>query len=616
MNRILLPLLLLFPFNSYSQGWPENYQGVMLQGFYWDSYSATRWTNLERQSDELSEYFDLIWIPQSGYCDSRDNMGYMPVYYFRQESSFGTEAELRSLISTLSAKGTGVIADVVVNHRGNVSNWVDFPKETYKGNTYQMFSTDICKDDDGGAALKWATSNGYSLSENNDTGTGWDGGRDLDHKSANVQKSVKAYLDFLLNDLGYIGFRYDMVKGYSPEFTAIYNTQAKPTYSVGECWDNSVVIKNWVNGTKVDGTPTSAAFDFQFRYSIRDAIKESEWSKLSPAEKGTSAKPLASDNDYKRWAVTFVENHDTERRANSEQDPIKSDTLAANAYMLAMPGTPCVFLKHWNKCKGDLKRMIKARKLAGIHSQSSYRQLASENAYYALQTSGATGTLICVVGLTPEVYTAPAGYTKITEGKGYIYYLSNNLTQQWAEIERQIEEEQAQSSDFTPYQITVFSRDDLSWSRMNYYIWDSNDNTQLNGNWPGKQITDTQVVRGKTWYKQIIDVNSDDYYVNLVFSTGTGGNPQTVDVTKVSQDKFFVITQNKDGAKYLVEEDTSTAAFYHADVSGDDVVNISDVVAVINHIAGIENCAKADVDGDGSVNITDVVAVINYIANN
>ena len=57
---------------------------VMLQGFYWDSYGDTRWTTLTEQADELARYFDLIWVPNSGYCEARNNMGYMPLYYFNQ----------------------------------------------------------------------------------------------------------------------------------------------------------------------------------------------------------------------------------------------------------------------------------------------------------------------------------------------------------------------------------------------------------------------------------------------------------------------------------------------------------------------------------------------------
>ena len=51
-----------------------------------------------------------------------------------------------------------------------------------------------------------------------------------------------------------------------------------------------------------------------------------------------------------------------------------------------------------------------------------------------------------------------------------------------------------------------------------------------------------------------------------------------------------------------------------ADVNEDGKVNISDVVAVINTIAGTAYFEKADVNGDEKTNISDIVAVINYIA--
>ncbi len=52
------------------------------------------------------------------------------------------------------------------------------------------------------------------------------------------------------------------------------------------------------------------------------------------------------------------------------------------------------------------------------------------------------------------------------------------------------------------------------------------------------------------------------------------------------------------------------------DVNEDGYVNISDVVAVINHIAGTQSWSLADVNEDKSVNITDVVIIINIIAGN
>ena len=77
-----------------AQGWPANYNGVMLQGFYWDGYADSNWTTLESQADELSQYFSLIWVPNSAYAnDLKNNMGYHPVYWFDHKSAFGTEAE-------------------------------------------------------------------------------------------------------------------------------------------------------------------------------------------------------------------------------------------------------------------------------------------------------------------------------------------------------------------------------------------------------------------------------------------------------------------------------------------------------------------------------------------
>ena len=50
------------------------------------------------------------------------------------------------------------------------------------------------------------------------------------------------------------------------------------------------------------------------------------------------------------------------------------------------------------------------------------------------------------------------------------------------------------------------------------------------------------------------------------------------------------------------------------DVDDSGRVDISDVVAVINHIAGVKPIAKADVTGDNRVDISDVVEIINIIA--
>ncbi len=422
-------LVMLLPLLTLAQGWPANYDGVMLQGFYWDSFNETRWPKLESQADELSEFFKLVWIPQSANCGGT-SMGYDDLYWFTNyNSSFGSESQLRSMINTFKSKGIGTIADVVINHRKTINDWVTFPSETYKGVTYNMLSTDICRNDDGGATLNWANQNGKSLSPNNDTGEDWGGMRDLDHRSTNVQDIVKAYVKMLLDDLGYTGFRYDMVKGYSAYYTGMYNSSCDVQFSVGEYWDgNEGVVKGWIDGTKVNGVVQSAAFDFPFRYVIRDAVNNNRWTSLA----SSSSKGLNMASNYKRYSVTFVENHDTQYRdANNQNDPIRNNIEAANAFMLAMPGTPCVFLKHWMDYKESIKQMIYARQLAGItNTSTSFNQANSPTVnYYVQRTIGTRGSLMAAMG--NESYAIPATYVIVASGTNYRLALSKDTETAW-----------------------------------------------------------------------------------------------------------------------------------------------------------------------------------------
>ena len=547
-----------------AQGWPKDYSGVMLQGFFWDSYNDSQWTRLEKQADDLSKVFDLVWIPQSGYCGGQ-SMGYDDLYWFTNyNSSFGTEEDLRKMIATFKEKGIGTIADVVINHRKNVSTWVDFPKETYKGETYEMFSTDICADDDDGATKTWADKNKYSLSANNDTGEGWGGMRDLDHKSTNVQRIVKAYLKMLLEDFGYTGFRYDMVKGYSGSYTKLYNEDSKPQFSVGECWDGTATIRNWIDATQ----KTSAAFDFQFRYTVRNAANASDWTKLGQQNDGNY--PLISKNyenaSYSRYAVTFVENHDTEKRANAAQDPIKKDTLAANAYMLAMPGTPCVFLTHWKAYKQEIANMITVRKAVGITNTSSYANMASNKDYYAVQTTGTKGELLVVVGANAAGYT-PKGseWKKAISGYHYVYYVSGIDTASITYPEIKTEEEKDGEYAGVPTFCTIeegercaFFEAPVSWgSQIFVWAWMNNGDGKdyLGTAWPGVSATKLGTAdNGNSVWKWTVTgaVNPD----NIIFS---GGGMQTENMKYTNGGYYF----GKDGLKATV----TATAIRHIDMS-------------------------------------------------
>lgn len=601
-----------------SQGWASDYSGVMLQGFSWDSYNESQWKVLEKQADELKNYIDLVWLPQSGKClETTQVMGYMPYYYFNQNSSFGTEAELRSLITKFKAAGIGAIADVVINHR-NTEGWYTFPAETYKGVTYQMQSTDICKNDDGGTTATQAATDGVSLSQNNDEGTDFGGCRDIDHKSENVQKVIKAYLKYLKDDLGYTGFRYDMVKGFDGSHVADYNDATGVEYSVGEYWDGNDKIESWINRTN----KKSAAFDFQFRYNVRDAVNgaangkvatSSDWSKLNSNDN------LMHDANYRRYAVTFVENHDTQyRSADSQNDPLKRDTLAANAYLLAMPGTPCIFQPHWRDYKPELKEMIAARKYAGITNMSNYANKKCQKTLYVNEVTGTKHNLLVAVGDDAAKYAGETGYTKILSGYHYAYFLSNDAETSWTDVPsgsyeegfkttltavsqtegaklvytldgstptaksttvesgkeisingtctlkvgllvngevRNIATHQYTIEKFKAYKFMVYvNADAVKWSPLYCYTWKKAASVE----WPGEKMTETKTIGGKTWYYKEVSIDNATELVNVIFNNGSGtGKPQTVDITGLTSTAYFEIETSKEGKKYKVKDVTA-----------------------------------------------------------
>lgn len=516
MKKILTTVFMaVASLSATAQGWPANYGGVMLQGFYWDSYTDTNWANLESQADEMAQFFDLIWVPNSAYANALTmNMGYHPVYWFDHKSAFGTEEQLRSMIATFKAKGTGIIEDVVINHRASVDgNWLNFPAETYKGVTYQLTAADICKDDE-------AKDNGYTPTGAADTGEAWGGARDLDHTSANTQKNVNAYLDFLLNDLGYIGFRYDFVKGYAAKYVGQYNQTAKPQFSVGECWDgNKTVVTNWLNGTKVDGVIQSAAFDFPMKYYINAAFSNngSNWSSLDKAA-------LSNDATYARYAVTFVDNHDSGRPSSEGGDPLYANVEAANAFILAMPGTPCVWLSHWKANKVAIKKLILARKAAGVTNQSDIVSHTASSNGYVLNVKGAKGEVLLVLGTASA---STGGYQLAVEGTNYKYYVSNGVDISALD---NIKEDAFTAPDccvVNDGEVCAFFEAPASYTNVKCWAWNGNNN-YTGGAWPGEACTKVGTNGGNNVWKWTYNGTLTALPANIIFSNN--GANQTADL--------------------------------------------------------------------------------------
>ena len=417
---------------GYSGAVPAQCLDVMLQAFYYESttdkgHGRTKWVdhlngNNGSSAEEIGQWFDLVWLPPMS--KSEGGMGYHPTNYGVLNGDWGTDTKLKQLITTLHQNGARVVADIVINHAGAQEGWCDFKSYTF--GTYGTFTPDgsyICNTDEVNTSAPTTACRGYATG-NADDGYGneanYASARDWDHKNTNVQNMFKAYLNWLRNEIKVDGFRYDYCKGFHHSHINDYNTAAKAYFSVMEYWDGNVeTLKYHLN----DAGKNTAAFDFNMKYNaFNDGIASENYCALKGA-----GLPGAG---YARYAVTFVDSHDTYQRGsdsefcgNGNSMTICKDKIKqCYAYMLSMPGVPCVFWPHWVTFKEQLKPLINARYKTGVHSESSVSDECG-NGYYKATITGTNGEIRLLLGPNSGYNSTPSGYTLAGKGTNYgVYY--------------------------------------------------------------------------------------------------------------------------------------------------------------------------------------------------
>ena len=423
-----------------SHGQPEIYTGsvpaqctdVMFQCFYWDSYQdhgygRTKWKDLlaDGQAEEIGKWFDLVWLPPMS--SATGGTGYLPICYSSFSSSdWGTKTNLVPLITTLHQNGAKVVADIVINHVAGSSGWCSFSKQNF--GSYGMFeptaawicSTDEMNySDDAGDCKGKATGavdDGYGDEAN------YGSGRDWDHQNAEVRAMFKAYLTWLRKEIKIDGFRYDYCKGFHNSHINEYNTAAKAYFSVMEMWDgNPDVLQAHLN----DAGWNTLTFDFATKYqAFNQGIASDNYGGLKGAGLLGAGKS--------RYAVTFVDSHDSFQRDDNEfcgygnSMKYQGKLQQCYAYMLSMPGVPCVFYPHWVTFKEKLKPMINARYKTGVHSESAVSDEAGHG-YYKATITGTNGEIRVLIGPNSGYNSTPSGYTLAVKGENYgVYYKLNS----------------------------------------------------------------------------------------------------------------------------------------------------------------------------------------------
>lgn len=417
MKKLILSLgLVIASISALFAQVPMATEDVMLQAFYWDSHGETKWSQLNSQASEIAASFDLVWLPPASAAEGGGgmNMGYHPYQWHNLSSSWGNQSQLTTLIKSLKAGGCKAVADIVVNHRAGNSANGDFPQDNFGTyGTFKIPNSCITKDDEKSNGS--ATDYDYKWNVQGDMWGGYAAARDLAHSKSEVRDAVKGYLKWLKNTIGFEGFRYDLVKGYDPKYTAEYNTAAAPYFSVGEFYQSNYDdLAGWVNGT----SKKSTVFDFCFKQAMYDWGGGSNYEKLAWMD-GSTKRPagLIHNPGMRQYAVTFIDNHDTATPHEGAWE-YGGDVEKANAVMLSAPGIPCVFWKHWKTNKAAIKKMIACRKQMGVNSNSDVK-VTNTSGYYESVATGTKGSLICRVGSWSGT---PSGYSVACSGNGWAYF--------------------------------------------------------------------------------------------------------------------------------------------------------------------------------------------------
>ncbi|MFC2603113.1 MAG: FN3 associated domain-containing protein, partial [Treponema sp.] len=437
--------------------------GVMIQVFNWASaprggvYSDSnpnpawyKWYNvINSNASAIKNNFAYAWFPPPGKCSSDSPEGYAPTQINKLDNYYGTEAQLKTAINSL--KPCKAVADIVVNHRGGTTSWGDFTNPEWgvvKGVNYKA----ICSDDEGfEKEPQFMGKSALNMRGKPDTGEKYDASRDLDHTNLAVQQGITDWMNDILRPAGFVGWRYDFVKGYGGKYVGQYNRDTLAEFSVGEHWPTGGfsdsnpdawgnTIKNWVQSTEEDGGTRSRAFDFALKGIMNTVFGFGNTDNPSAANipnknYGLLANPASLLQSSAKDAVTFVDNHDTgSTQKHWFLDP--DDVGTAYAFILTHPGFPCVAWQHYftaaqsdhagsseavkaqyigdttvpgtsKKYKEHIDYLMQLRKDNGIGYDSNLTVLKHANSVYAAKITGTSGELVVVIG-ADGVYT-PSG---------------------------------------------------------------------------------------------------------------------------------------------------------------------------------------------------------------
>ncbi|MCC7154646.1 MAG: DUF1939 domain-containing protein [Bryobacterales bacterium] len=400
--------------------------GVLMQAFYWDcprneNCEFAWWPRVEPELAALRQAgITALWLPPATKAGGAVSMGYDPYDYydlgeFDQKGGratwFGTRDQLDSLVSKAHAQGMSLYADLVLNHN-NGADEMELNPLTGKQWWYRF------KPLSGRFERDWACFHPSSFETFDEME--FAGMPDLCHRNPAVYAALVDHAHWLVEEIGFDGFRFDFVKGFNAWIIRAileyrYSKPGRPflykPFGVGENWDSEQAIERWLDTeSEMSDNPVSA-FDFPLRYTLQGLCDSPDFDLRRLNGAGLAARRPAR-------AVTFVDNHDLLRLNDPDHTGIIHDKMMAYAYILTHEGYPCVFWMDWfNFGLARPGQPTGIAALSSLHEQfagGSSRVLYASSDLYIMQRSGfgAQPGLVIVINNRRDRWTGTAVTTR------------------------------------------------------------------------------------------------------------------------------------------------------------------------------------------------------------
>lgn len=399
---------------------------TVMQYFEWYLPSdGQHWNHLAEDAQHLSDLgISHVWMPPAFKGTNKDDVGYgvydlFDLGEFDQKGTirtkYGFKDEYLNAINRLKDVGIVPMADVVLNHKAaadkletfevvevdpedrtkeiskpfEIEGWTHFTFDgrqkaynDFEWHWYHFNGTDFdAKRNKSGIYLIQGDNKGWA---ENDLVDSENGNFDylmyanLDYKHPEVIENIYSWVDWFVQTTGVLGFRMDAVKHIDSFFMRnfirdVKEKQGQDFYVFGEFWN----AKEEDNNTYLEKTENRFDLvDVRLHNNLYDASLEGADYDLTTIFDQTLVK------NHPEHAVTFVENHDTQRGQALESTVEEWFKPAAYALILLREdGLPCLFYGDYYGIEGEfaqesfqevLDTLLYARKELAYGEQKDY----------------------------------------------------------------------------------------------------------------------------------------------------------------------------------------------------------------------------------------------------